>query len=301
MEVHHPLASDPGVRASGARVIGDNGEAPRGASAASSFGADGRNSHGSEERAQRGPGGSDAPRASGGRRFVLGERVVINSRLPAGNTQDHAFCFECGVFFQLSPGRTPTCTACGGSFIQFLRAAGDQQWVTADGATGGQFAFDDQLDTSITASLDEAPIIKKPTQGAFLRSLPSLQITEADQKERANLGSSDPRYDCAICREVFVVGDTLKRLPCSHEFHTACVTTWLKSQNTCPVCRSSMPEAAEGEEEDQDETVRIKQGGPPPTVQVDSQHQSVDSGVIRVRERPGNSGDVTPLDAVTPG
>lgn len=188
----------------------------------------------------------------------MGERVVVASRLPS-YAQDHAFCFECGSFFQL-PGAnfTPQCSRCGGSFVQFLHPPGGEHWIRADSASGVNFSFDDQLESSITASLDETPSAKRPTQAAFLRILPTVQLTEAEVEVRAKLDERDPKCNCAICREGFCTVHPVKRLPCGHEFHDNCIVTWLQGNSSCPICRYRLPEAAEGEEveDDADETLQ---------------------------------------------
>lgn len=282
VEVHRPLPREPG-RAAGARSGADDAGADasnagrRGAAAAAAAAAGvaasgsghgpGHEARSPQTRAAAGAagssGGSDVPRGRGqpGRRFVMGERVLLTSRLP-GNRQDHAFCFECGVFFQLGgTSRTPQCTRCGSDFVQYLRGAGDQHWIGAEGTAGRDYSFDDQLDNSISASLDEAPMPKTPTAGTFLRSLPMLEMTEADVAERSKLATADPRCHCAICREAFILADRVRQLPCSHEFHESCIITWLQSNNTCPICRWKLPQAIEGEEDA--EAVREESGAAP--------------------------------------
>eukprot|EP00928_Gymnodinium_smaydae_P081933 TRINITY_DN65363_c0_g1_i1.p1 TRINITY_DN65363_c0_g1~~TRINITY_DN65363_c0_g1_i1.p1 ORF type:complete len:381 (+),score=56.06 TRINITY_DN65363_c0_g1_i1:63-1145(+) len=251
-----------GVRGGGAgagddddREAGHNGEAvaaPHGAG----------NVRFSEERLWRHR--RDEAPGIAGRRFSLGERQSVPTRIQ-GNLQDHAFCFECGAFFPISgggPGRAPTCTRCGSSFVQYLRAAGSENWVSADGPNGSGYAFDDQLENSITASLEETPMAKRPTQGVFLRSLPSLRLSASEVDKRSKLPAADPRCHCAICRDQFAVNDELRRLPCGHEFHDGCVLTWLQSNNTCPICRCKMPEAKDGdsreEEHDENEVIQLK-------------------------------------------
>ncbi|XP_077231345.1 receptor homology region transmembrane domain ring H2 motif protein 1 [Tasmannia lanceolata] len=43
---------------------------------------------------------------------------------------------------------------------------------------------------------------------------------------------------CSICLEDYKNGETLKVLPCQHEFHSVCVDAWLKKWGTfCPLCK----------------------------------------------------------------
>jgi E3 ubiquitin-protein ligase ATL4 len=47
--------------------------------------------------------------------------------------------------------------------------------------------------------------------------------------------------DCAVCCEPFSPDALLRLLPaCCHAFHKPCVDTWLKSNPSCPLCRSSI-------------------------------------------------------------
>jgi len=42
--------------------------------------------------------------------------------------------------------------------------------------------------------------------------------------------------ECCICMEAYVVGDSIKELPCGHVFHENCITTWLtNSSQNCPL------------------------------------------------------------------
>lgn len=47
--------------------------------------------------------------------------------------------------------------------------------------------------------------------------------------------------DCAICLSKFHPLDKLRLLPlCCHAFHAVCIDTWLHTNKTCPLCRSSI-------------------------------------------------------------
>lgn len=65
---------------------------------------------------------------------------------------------------------------------------------------------------------------------AVVESLPKKTITEACQKG-----------DCCICMSDFEVGDEVVSMPCGHSYHDACLKEWLKTHNSCPVCRDKVP------------------------------------------------------------
>ncbi|KAA8515806.1 hypothetical protein F0562_018583 [Nyssa sinensis] len=47
--------------------------------------------------------------------------------------------------------------------------------------------------------------------------------------------------DCAVCLSKFEPRDQLRLLPlCCHAFHASCIDTWLSSNQTCPLCRSTI-------------------------------------------------------------
>ncbi|OMO67672.1 Zinc finger, RING-type [Corchorus olitorius] len=56
---------------------------------------------------------------------------------------------------------------------------------------------------------------------------------------------SDHQQDCCVvCLEQLAeVGSEVSQMPCSHQFHTACIQTWLNNSHYCPVCRYAMPTA----------------------------------------------------------
>lgn len=41
---------------------------------------------------------------------------------------------------------------------------------------------------------------------------------------------------CAVCLSEFDDDDVLRRLPCGHNFHRACIDKWLKRNKVCPLC-----------------------------------------------------------------
>mmetsp|Transcript_33251 Transcript_33251/g.86195 ORF Transcript_33251/g.86195 Transcript_33251/m.86195 type:complete len:156 (-) Transcript_33251:425-892(-) len=47
---------------------------------------------------------------------------------------------------------------------------------------------------------------------------------------------------CAICHQQFRVGEKVKQLDCSqlHVFHGRCLGMWLRTSQTCPMCRCAV-------------------------------------------------------------
>jgi hypothetical protein len=69
-----------------------------------------------------------------------------------------------------------------------------------------------------------------PTDQEILNELPETKIEDVNKL--------DPeKKNCVICLEDFKNGDKATVLPCIHLFHTTCIQNWLKTQNSCPICK----------------------------------------------------------------
>lgn len=44
-------------------------------------------------------------------------------------------------------------------------------------------------------------------------------------------------HSCSICIDSFEDDESIKILPCFHQFHTKCVDDWLLRKSICPVCK----------------------------------------------------------------
>lgn len=66
----------------------------------------------------------------------------------------------------------------------------------------------------------------------------SLPIKSYNKLRRS---SNDEVAQCYICLVEYEEGDTLRTLPCHHEFHRTCVDKWLKEiHRVCPLCRGDI-------------------------------------------------------------
>lgn len=71
------------------------------------------------------------------------------------------------------------------------------------------------------------------------RGLGRLEIEQLpNYKFNAETHTGD-QTSCVICICDFEPRQTLRVLPCSHEFHAKCVDKWLRSNRTCPICRGN--------------------------------------------------------------
>ncbi|ESQ40754.1 hypothetical protein EUTSA_v10013909mg [Eutrema salsugineum] len=70
-----------------------------------------------------------------------------------------------------------------------------------------------------------------PTSKSFIKDLP---IVELDVE-------NDEGAVCAVCKDEMSVGSKAVRLPCNHKYHSECIVPWLRTRNTCPVCRYELP------------------------------------------------------------
>ncbi|KAK1412247.1 hypothetical protein QVD17_33338 [Tagetes erecta] len=57
----------------------------------------------------------------------------------------------------------------------------------------------------------------------------------------SSLTGKIPAGDCSVCLSKFENTDQLRLLPfCCHAFHAQCIDVWLNSNQTCPLCRSTV-------------------------------------------------------------
>ena len=71
-----------------------------------------------------------------------------------------------------------------------------------------------------------------PAAKEVIKSLPKKTITEMHVKENS---------ECAVCKDLFELGNVCTSLPCEHMFCPSCIEPWLKEHNTCPICRHELP------------------------------------------------------------
>lgn len=72
-----------------------------------------------------------------------------------------------------------------------------------------------------------------------------LSRVEIDQLHtyKVSTGSKEEEMEskrCVVCLMDFEEKQSVRVLPCLHEYHSKCIDKWLKSNRTCPICRAEV-------------------------------------------------------------
>lgn len=93
--------------------------------------------------------------------------------------------------------------------------------------------FEDLLDQLA----DEADDVRRgaaPTSAQCREKLPHVIVTQEHVRDKGGL-------ICAVCKDPMQVNSRVLQLPCKHMYHPGCIFPWLRTRNTCPVCRFELP------------------------------------------------------------
>ena len=71
------------------------------------------------------------------------------------------------------------------------------------------------------------------------------RVVSAIVRRHYNAEDFKQHTECSICTNEFLADDEVTPLPCNtaHYFHSACIAPWLKTNNTCPLCRKQVDAA----------------------------------------------------------
>lgn len=130
-----------------------------------------------------------------------------------------------------------------GQMQNFLGGGGNVE-VFFDNGTGiprrlpgnfGDYFLGPGLDQLIQQLADNDPnrYGAPPASKSAVEAMPTVQISEE------HLGTDAAQ--CAVCKDEFIVGKSVRQMPCKHMYHEECIMPWLAVHNSCPVCRYEMP------------------------------------------------------------
>ncbi|PAN23833.1 hypothetical protein PAHAL_4G121900 [Panicum hallii] len=82
--------------------------------------------------------------------------------------------------------------------------------------------------------------------GVDVTKLPEYAYTQSSRRR----GNGGDGAQCSVCLGAVQPGEMVRRLPmCKHLYHVECIDLWLASHATCPICRSDVEPAADGQAE----------------------------------------------------
>jgi hypothetical protein len=84
-------------------------------------------------------------------------------------------------------------------------------------------------------------------------------LAQEDEKALAE----DELPHCSICLCEYEDGESIVRLPCSHEYHDECVSSWTSNHIRCPLCNFDLESAT-----DADTVTTIASSQPPPEASI---------------------------------
>jgi hypothetical protein len=74
----------------------------------------------------------------------------------------------------------------------------------------------------------------------ILPHLPHYRFAILEHK--LGLQQDGTKEKCVICMNKFHPNHVCTQLSCEHFYHQQCINTWLESKNTCPMCRTIVPD-----------------------------------------------------------
>ncbi|KEI42092.1 uncharacterized protein L969DRAFT_83957 [Mixia osmundae IAM 14324] len=122
----------------------------------------------------------------------------------------------------------------GGAFRS--EGSGFQFYFGGGGRMGqfGDYVSEQGLQNVLTELMEQAQGQHGPAPATeeVIAELPRCKLT-------TEMLAHDTMTSCPICQDDFQIDEMAIKLPkpCNHVFHQDCLTPWLKTSGTCPVCR----------------------------------------------------------------
>ncbi|KAK7243460.1 hypothetical protein RIF29_38257 [Crotalaria pallida] len=175
------------------------------------------------------------------------------------------WCHECdmSVSLTLSPSPSPLlCPHCNTNFLELMDspfplndAASSPFTSLFDSPLFHQFILTTNPNDAVLDNENENDVVRdpllsllSPTSKSKPRAAESVPLVIVTSSLLFQLDSNGV-VSCAVCKDDVSVDDEAKILPCNHLYHSDCITPWLVSHDSCPLCRFRLV-AEEGERDE---------------------------------------------------
>ncbi|KAI9027188.1 hypothetical protein CLU79DRAFT_844001 [Phycomyces nitens] len=170
------------------------------------------------------------PKVVNGTKFSQGIRVYMYPTSPEGRSS-----MELAMIIVITLLVLGFCTSLGIHWCLWRRRMVREISLDPEMAMTEELPMGKELlDPSKISLLLTRTIVTAPPASHFLGS------THQDSSSSANTEENV----CVICLEGMIGGDTVRGLPCKHEYHAQCIDPWLTCKSgECPLCKENCVEA----------------------------------------------------------
>ncbi|KAM7267285.1 hypothetical protein ACFE04_009451 [Oxalis oulophora] len=96
---------------------------------------------------------------------------------------------------------------------------------------------DDEDDDHDEVNIDEYESFDMDIEHEILTKMVPASKEMIDNLKAVKIDDDKSVHKCSVCFEDFLIGTEATSMPCSHTFHSDCITHWLHKNNSCPLCR----------------------------------------------------------------
>ncbi|KAM7268870.1 hypothetical protein ACFE04_011036 [Oxalis oulophora] len=96
---------------------------------------------------------------------------------------------------------------------------------------------DDNDEDDVEVNFDEYESFDMDIEHEILTKMVPASKEMIDNLKAMKIDEENSVHKCSVCFEDFLTGTEATSMPCSHTFHSDCITHWLHKNNSCPLCR----------------------------------------------------------------
>ncbi|XP_071732203.1 E3 ubiquitin ligase BIG BROTHER-related-like [Rutidosis leptorrhynchoides] len=88
--------------------------------------------------------------------------------------------------------------------------------------------------------LQLAEVVGIENRGVSASRISQLPTSKYRSRLFSKNKKKEENFSCVICQTEFSFGERLITLPCLHQYHSKCISDWLKLKKNCPICQKEV-------------------------------------------------------------